>query len=98
MTMFRVTRVLTVISGVLRAAIIAEPAAAQQSKPSTPDDNIVVTAPHYETKVVCKYQALGATRFQTRECYTNKEWDRMRDETIRLAHEMIDSPKINPYP
>jgi hypothetical protein len=74
---------------------VAAQAAAQQTMAPAPDDSIVVTGQHYENKIVCKYEARAGSRFQERICYTNKEWDRMRNEFIQLAHEMIDSPKIN---
>ena len=76
----------------------AAAAASSDAKAPSPTDNIVVSAPRYENKVVCKYQAPVGSRVVNRVCYTNKEWDDMRDGFIRLAHEMIDSPKINPNP
>ena len=94
--MIRLQIVLTMLGIALSAPAAA--AGSTDSTGSSATENIVVTAPRYENKVVCKYQAPVGSRISNRVCYTNKEWDDMRDGFIRLAHEMIDSPKINPNP
>src|SRR5206468_4333572 len=80
------------LSALLSVAIMV-PASAQQPS-STPGDNIVVTGQHYDNKVVCRFEQNTGTRFQTRICHTNKEWDKMREQQLRDAHEMIDRAVI----
>ena len=72
---------------------IAGPATAQQPT-NAPADNIVVTGQHYDNKIVCRFEQQTGTRFQTRVCHTNKEWDQMREQQLRDAHEMIDRAVI----
>jgi hypothetical protein len=79
-------------SAFLAFALVA-PASAQQA-PAAPGDSIVVTGQQYEKKVVCRFQQNTGTRFQTRTCHTNKEWDKMREQQLRDAHEMIDRAQI----
>jgi hypothetical protein len=79
-------------SAVLSVAWFA-PASAQQSN-GTPADNIVVTGQQHENKVVCRFEQNTGTRFQSRTCHTNREWDQMREQQLRAAHEMIDRAVI----
>jgi len=69
------------------------PASAQQPA-NSPTDNIVVTGQHYENKVVCRMEQNTGTRFPTRTCHTNQQWDKMREQQLRDAHEMLDRAVI----
>ena len=71
-------------------------ASGQQAK-GAPADNIVVTGQQYDNKVVCRYEQKTGSRFQTRTCHTNKEWDEMREQQMRAAKEMI-GPLIGACP
>ena len=68
---------------------------AQSQSNGGQDDPITVRGQRYENRVVCRYEAPTGSRFLERMCQTNKEWDTMREANIRMAHEAIDSPKIN---
>jgi hypothetical protein len=74
-------------------ALVA-PASAQQAS-GGPADDIVVTGQQYENKVVCRFEQNTGSRFQSRICHTNKEWNEIRENTLRAAHEMIDRPVVN---
>jgi hypothetical protein len=78
----------------LLGAVTAAPVSAQQAS-STPADNIVVTGQHQESKVVCRFEQNTGTRFATRTCHTNREWDQMREQQLRSAREMIDRVQVN---
>jgi hypothetical protein len=77
-----------VATAALLAASIPGSAFAQQPY-GGPSDNIVVTGQQYDNKVVCRYEQKTGSRFQTRTCHTNKEWDEMREQQMRAAKEMI---------
>jgi hypothetical protein len=68
---------------------LAVPASAQQPSNSSPD-NIVVTGQQYDKKDVCRFEQNTGTRFLTRICHTNKQWDQMREQQQRSTREMID--------
>src|SRR5436190_1198135 len=72
----------------LLAASITGSATAQQPTGSPPD-SILVTGQQYNNKVVCRYEQDTGSRFQTRTCHTNKEWDEMREQHMRAAKEII---------
>jgi hypothetical protein len=74
---------------IVGAAAVGSSAGAQQSSPAA---DIVVTGQQYDNKVVCRSEAATGSRFQSRVCHTNKEWDEMREQERRAAHEMIDKP------
>jgi len=83
---------MTVTLGLLAFANITPASAQQPNNPSS--DNIVVNGQHYENKVVCRFEQNTGTRFQTRVCHTNQQWDKMREQQLRDAHEMIDRAVI----
>jgi hypothetical protein len=74
-------------SALLVIAIVA-PASAQQ--PNSSNETIVVTGPQFDNKVVCRFEQNTGTRFQTRICHTNKQWDKLREQQLRDAREMVD--------
>jgi hypothetical protein len=51
------------------------------------------TAPDTD-RLVCKYQLKTGTRFKERSCRTVKQWEAMREQQRRDAHEMIDRPQV----
>ena len=65
-----------------------------QSQPNAAgkQDSIVVTGQQHDNKVVCRFEQNTGSRFPSRTCHTNKEWDDIREQQIRTAHEMIDKP------
>ena len=81
----------------LLTAFVVSPASAQQPSDAS-SENIVVTGQHYDNRVVCRFEQNTGSRFQTRTCHTNKEWDEMREQHMRAAHEMIDRPIISTCP
>ena len=86
-----------VATAALLAATISGSASAQQPT-GTSSDDIVVTGQQYANKVVCRYEQNTGSRFQVRTCHTNKEWDEMREQHLRAAHEMFDKPLIGTCP
>jgi len=79
-------------SALLVIAIVA-PASAQQ--PNSSNETIVVTGPQFDNKVVCRFEQNTGTRFQTRICHTNKQWDKIREQQLRDAKEMLNTTIIN---
>jgi hypothetical protein len=84
------------VTGILAASIVGS-ASAQQPTTSGSND-IVVTGQQYDNKVVCRFEQNVGSRFKSRICHTNKEWDEMREQHMRAAHEMIDRPLIGNCP
>src|SRR4051812_24370298 len=83
-------RIFALMAGV---AAVCSPARAQQAQ-RNPGSPIVVTGQEYNNKVVCRYEASTGSRFSSRVCHTNKEWNDIRENTLRAAHEFIDRPQI----
>ena len=78
---------------VLTAATFICPIAAGAQSP----DVITVTAQDREAKeqaVVCKYQAKTGSRFKSKDCKTQLQWEQMRIQQQRDAEEMFNRPTI----
>jgi hypothetical protein len=69
----------------------ALPAPAQQQAAS-PNEPILIDK---DRKVVCKNEQVTGSRFPTRSCKTVAEWDAIREQQLRDAHELLGGPVIN---
>lgn len=52
------------------------------------------TASAPEDRVLCKYQVSTGTKFKTRTCKTQKQWEAVREQNRRDLKDMIDRPVI----
>jgi hypothetical protein len=53
------------------------------------------TASIPEDRMVCKYQAVTGSRFKTKICKTEKQWEEIREQNRRDLKETIDRPVID---
>lgn len=48
-----------------------------------------------DRKVVCRNEQVTGSRFPTRMCKTVAEWDAIREQQLRDAHELLGGPVVN---